>query len=149
MFFSDDMKDLITLFEKYSVQYLLVGGFAVNYYGYVRTTMDIDILVFPSKKNANQIMLSLKEFGFGETEIPRDYFSKEGCAIHLGVEPNRIDILTKLKDTCNRQVFNNSQKIQYEGLELNIISKGDLLECKKKSGRLKDLADAEELEKLT
>ena len=148
MFFSDDMKDLITLFEKNSVQYLLVGGFAVNYYGYVRTTMDIDILVFPSKENANQIILALKEFGFGATEIPPDYFSKEGCAIHLGVEPNRIDILTKLKDISNSQIFNNSQKIQYDGLELNIISKEDLLECKKKSSRLKDLADAEELEKL-
>ena len=148
MFFSGDMRDLMNLFEKYSVQYLLVGGFAVNYYGYVRTTMDIDILVFPSQKNANQIILALKEFGFGSADIPIDYFSKEGCAVHLGVEPNRIDILTKLKDISNRQIFNNSKKIQYDGLELNIISKEDLLESKKKSSRLKDLADAEELEKL-
>jgi hypothetical protein len=38
MFFSPDMKDLLGLFEKHQVKYALVGGFAVNFYGYMRTT---------------------------------------------------------------------------------------------------------------
>lgn len=53
MTLTPDMKDLIDIFETKSVQYMLVGGFAVICYGYVRTTQDIDILVYPSLKNAD------------------------------------------------------------------------------------------------
>ena len=44
MQFSADMKELLHLFEEHGVQYTLVGGHAVNYYGYVRTTQDMDLL---------------------------------------------------------------------------------------------------------
>jgi len=60
MIFTDDMRDIISLFEKYKVEYALVGGFAVNYYGYVRTTQDIDFLIFPSKENTEQIKKHFK-----------------------------------------------------------------------------------------
>ena len=66
----------------------------------------------------------------------------------MGVEPNRIDFLTKLKGISNRQILDRVKRVEFEGIKLNIISKIDLLESKKASDRLKDLADAEELEKL-
>ena len=65
----------------------------------------------------------------------------------MGVEPNRIDFLTKLKGISNRQILDRVKRVEFEGIKLNIISKIDLLESKKASDRLKDLADAEELEK--
>ncbi len=148
MVFTKDMRDLINLFEKHKVQYALVGGFAVIYYGYVRTTHDIDFLLFPSKENASKIMKALTEFGFGEAGIPEEFFMKEGTAIHIGVEPNRIDFLTVLKGVSNIEVFKHIKRVDFEGTKLNIISKNDLLQSKKASERLKDLADAEELEKL-
>ncbi len=148
MIFTNDMKDIVELFEKFNVQYALVGGFAVNFYGYVRTTQDIDFLLFPSTENADRVMKALTEFGFGNSGIPREYFTKEGTAVHIGVEPNRIDFLTKLKGISNLQIFKDIQRVEFEGTLLNIISKKDLLQSKKTSERLKDLADAEELEKL-
>lgn len=48
MILTQDMKEFIALLEKYQVEYVIVGGFAVNYYGYIRTTQDIDMLIFPS-----------------------------------------------------------------------------------------------------
>lgn len=147
MLFTEDMKDLIALFTKNNVKYVLVGGFAVNYYGYVRTTQDIDILLYPFKKNAKKIMKSLKEFGFGKAGIPQEYFETEGTAIHLGVEPNRIDLVTYLKGVSNDQIFANMNQVDYEGIKINIISFKDLLDCKRSSDRQRDLADAEELEK--
>ena len=148
MIITSDIRDLIDIFKQNSVQYALVGGFAVNYYGYVRTTQDIDILIFPSLENANKITESLIEFGFGEAGIPHEFFTKEGTAIHLGVEPNRIDLLTKLEGVSNNEIFKHIQAVEFEGLHINIISKQDLIKCKKASKRLKDLADAEELERL-
>jgi len=147
MYFSDDMKDLIKLFNEYGVSYVLTGGFAVNYYGYIRTTQDIDFLVLPSKENADKVMKALKSFGFGKIGIPKSFFEEAGNALHLGVEPNRIDLLTHLPGINNSQIFNNFQKVKIDNICINIISYSDLIQAKKKSKRLRDQADAEELEK--
>ena len=48
MQFSADMTKLLSLFGRFGVRYVLVGGHAVDYYGYVRTTQDMDLLVLPT-----------------------------------------------------------------------------------------------------
>ncbi len=145
---TQDMKDLIDIFDKHNVEYLLVGGFAVICYGYIRTTQDINFVIYPSQDNSIKMMKALKEFGFGNAGIPIEYFQKEKSAIHIGVEPNRIDFLTSLQGVSNEKIFKNKINIQYNNKTLNIISKEDLIKCKKATGRLKDLADIEELEKI-
>lgn len=148
MLFSDDMRDLVVLFEKHKVDYALVGGHAVNFYGYVRSTQDIDLLIYPSKQNASKVMTALAEFGFGEAGIPIERFETPGSAIHLGVEPNRIDLLTHLKGMDVDQVFANLNRAEVGGILLNVIGRTQLIEAKRGSDRLKDQADAEELDKL-
>jgi predicted nucleotidyltransferase len=134
MIFTQDMKEFIEFLEKYQVEYVVVGGFAVNYYGYIRTTQDI-------------MIKALDEFGFGSAGITRECFESAGTAVHLGVEPNRIDLLTNLKGVSNEEIFKRKKRIKYEKMFLNIISLKDLLECKRCSDRPKDLADVDELEK--
>ncbi len=148
MLFSDDMKELIQLMNRHGVQYAMVGGFAVNYHGYVRTTQDIDFLVYPSEENAVRMMAALTEFGFGNAGIPQEYFARKGTAVHIGVEPNRIDFLTHLAGVANEVIFSNLEDVVIEDVSTKMISFHDLISVKKKSKRLKDLADAEELEKI-
>ena len=145
---TNDMKDLIDLLEKHQVEYMLIGGFAVICYGYIRTTQDIDFLIYPSELNAKKMMNALTEFGFGNAGIPQGYFNQEGTAIHIGVEPNRIDFLTSLQGVSNAELFKNKTTLLLEGKEINIITKKDLILVKKSAGRAKDLADVEELEKI-
>ncbi len=149
MLFTDDMRELLRLFEKHGVEYVLVGGFAVNYYGCVRTTQDIDFLIFPSPDNALRIMQALNDFGFGSAGIPQECFERPGSAVHLGAEPNRIDLLTKLKGVSNSAVFAAAQSIEFAGVSVNIISFEHLLEAKRSSDRPRDLADADELLKIS
>jgi hypothetical protein len=113
------MKEFIDLLEKYQVEYVVVGGFAVNYYGYIRTTQDIDILIFPSLKNAQNMIDALDEFGFGSAGITRGCFETEGTAVHLGVEPNRIDLLTNLKGVSNEEIFKRKKRQNRKALILN------------------------------
>ena len=148
MQFSDDMKALIRLFKRHRVRYVLVGGHAVNYYGYVRTTQDMDVLVFPSSGNADRIMRAIGEFGFAGAGIPQGLFEREGGAVHLGVEPNRIDILTSLVGAANDEIFARSRVVQIDDVEVSIISLEDLLRVKRGSKRPRDLADADELSKI-
>ncbi len=148
MLFTSDMRDFIGFLEKNRVKYVLVGGFAVNYYGYVRTTQDIDILIVPSRDNAARTMKALMEFGFGNAGIPQKCFETEGTAVHLGVEPNRIDLLTHLKGVSNAEILARAQRVNCNDISLAIISLRDLICCKKNSKRAKDLADADELAKI-
>jgi predicted nucleotidyltransferase len=145
MLLSADMRELIALFRRHRVRYLVVGGHAVNYYGYVRATQDMDLLVFPSPENAQRIMNALSEFGFAGAGIPSQLFEQEGGAVHLGTEPNRIDILTSLKGISNNEIFAGAQTVEIDGETVNIISFDHLLEVKKSSDRPRDLADADEL----
>ena len=148
MQFSADMRALLRLFEEHGVQFTLVGGHAVNFYGYVRTTQDMDLLVSPTADNAQRIMGALTEFGFGGAGIPQELFERDGGAVHLGVEPNRIDILTSLKGVSNTKIFSGSEVVEVDGVTVNIISLDDLLQVKRCSDRPRDLADADELAKI-
>ncbi len=145
---TDDMKELLALFRRHGVQYAVVGGFAVNYYGYVRTTQDIDVLINPTLENADRVMNALTEFGFGGAGIPREILEHGGGAVHLGVEPNRIDILTSLKGVSNRVIFDGIRTVEIDGQEVMIISREHLVQAKTASDRPRDLADADELSKI-
>ncbi len=148
MLFSQDMRDLLEIFERNSVEYVLVGGFAVNYYGYIRTTQDIDFLVYPSNENASRLMSALTDFGFGGAGIPEETFEQPGSVVHLGVEPNRIDLLTHLKGVKNDHIFSNIKRVVIYDVAVNMISLQDLIAAKRSSDRPRDRADAEELERI-
>jgi len=120
----------------------------VNFYGYVRATQDIDFLILPSKANAEQMTLTLAEFGFADAGIPQKFFEQPGAAIHLGVEPNRIDLLTRLVGLNHETIFANSHRVSLDSVAVNIIALEDLLKVKRASARLRDQADAEELARI-
>ncbi len=67
---------------------------------------------------------------------------------NLGVEPNRIDILTGLKGVSNRVVFDGAEPVEIDGQEVMIISRDHLIQVKRSSERPRDLADADELTKI-
>ncbi|MEI6211672.1 MAG: hypothetical protein WCR06_08610 [bacterium] len=67
---SPDMRDLLQLLLRHEVKFAVCGGFAVSYYGFIRTTLDLDLLVFPSTENAERMMRALAAFGFGGAGIP-------------------------------------------------------------------------------
>lgn len=85
---------------------------------------------------------------FGGAGIPGEAFVRGGSAIHMGVEPNRIDLLTHLKGPSPSRVLANAKRVEVDGLTVNIISLDDLIASKASSERLRDQADVEELRKL-
>lgn len=145
MTLTEDMKDLLELLERHGVAYAVIGGFAVNYYGYPRLTQDFDILVVPSADNAEKVLAALAEFGFGGVGLRADFLSREGAALHLGVEPNRIDLLTSVLGIASGDVVRGARMIEVDGVGFRLISRDHLIIAKRASKRAKDLADAEEL----
>ncbi len=56
-----DFKELLELLEKYRVDYMIVGGYAVAFHGFPRFTKDLDIFYSNSKRNVNRLVEALKE----------------------------------------------------------------------------------------
>lgn len=50
-----DFKEFLKLLNENEVEYLLIGGYAVNYYGYVRPTGDMDIWISVNRENAEKV----------------------------------------------------------------------------------------------
>lgn len=146
---SPDMRDFLALLIKHNVQFALCGGFAVTYYGFIRTTMDIDILVFPSEANAARIMQALAEFGFGHAGITPSAFENPGAVITLGAQPNQIDVLTSMSTESADAIFADLNLAEIWGMQIPVVSRRSLLQAKKEAGRPKDRIDYEELTALS
>src|SRR5271165_6258449 len=63
-----DFKDFLRLLSSSEVEYLVIGGYAVNYYGFARATADLDIWIGISPDNAERAASVVRQFGFTQAE---------------------------------------------------------------------------------
>jgi hypothetical protein len=132
------------LLNSNSAEYLLVGGYAVNHYGYSRATGDMDIWIGIDAPNATKAARALQEFGF--VGASADILCEPGKVIRMGVPPLRLEILTSISGVVFSDCYAARETVELDGIPIPVISLADLLKNKRASGRLKDLADVEELE---
>ena len=140
-----DFSEFLKLLNSKQVEYLVIGGWAVGFYGYPRATGDMDIWVSKTEKNASKIIESLKEFGFDVPNLSPALFTKENQVTRLGLQPLRIKILTTISGVSFDECFNNRQTILMNEVMINIIGLEDLKKNKSTSKRFKDLDDFEKL----
>jgi len=141
-----DFKEFLRLLKEYEVRYLLIGGYAVNYHGYIRATGDMDIWVARNTDNAKKIVAVLKAFGFGNNpEITPELFMQENKIIRMGVPPVRLEISTSISGVEFDACYQVRMIDKVDGVEVNLIDLENLMKNKKASGRPKDIADLEKL----
>lgn len=136
---------LLAAFLAAEVEYAVVGGVAVNRHGYVRATNDLDIFIRPTEENAHAAFNALLTLGVPLEDLtPADLLDDEEN-LRFGPEEDHIDILASIGEMPFDQVWRNRIDTDVHGLSVPFISKPDLIENKRQVGRLRDLADAEEL----
>jgi predicted nucleotidyltransferase len=140
-----DFKEFLKLLAAYKVEYLLIGGYAVGYYGYPRATADMDIWIAMNPANAGKIVAALKEFGFNLPELSAELFLKEWQIIRLGVPPVRIELATTISGVNFSECYAQRVRDVLDGVKVNLISLEHLKANKKACGRHQDLADLENL----
>lgn len=70
-----DFKEFLRLLADHKAEYLLIGGYAVGYYGYPRTTANMDVWVAIDDANAAKLVRILTEFGMAADELTPACFS--------------------------------------------------------------------------
>lgn len=140
-----DFKEFLQLLNEKSVRYLIVGGFAVGIHGYVRATADIDIWISPAPDNAERVVEVLRAFGFGASGVEAEWFTRPNDIFTLGVAPVKIELMTAISGVEFEECFANLRVSELDGIPVNVINLEYLRLNKAASGRLKDLADLEQL----
>jgi predicted nucleotidyltransferase len=140
-----DFKEFLKCLNVHEVEYLLIGGHAVAYHGYPRSTANMDVWVEVSETNATKFVAALAEFGFGIPELPPPVFLKAGRIIRLGVLPNRIEVQTVIDGVQFVECYPRRMVAEIDGVRVNLIALEDLKTNKRACGRSKDLADLDHL----
>jgi len=125
------------------VEYLVIGGYAVNYYGFARATAHLDIWIGIAPGNGERIAKVVREFGFAQADAAT--FLEPGKVIRMGVPLVRLEILTTISGVEFAGCYARRRQAELDGVRINLIRLDDLKRNKEASGRLKDRLDLERL----
>lgn len=140
-----DFKEFLKLLNEHDAGYLLIGGYAVGYYGYARATMGMDVWIAIKPENAERVVAALRDFGFGTPELTPDLFLQVDRIVRMGIPPMRIEIHTGISGVDFDECYRDRVVDTFDGVSVGIISLHHLKINKKASGRYKDLDDLENL----
>lgn len=145
-----DYRDLLAALDRAAVEFVIVGAHALASHGYVRATIDLDVLVRPTDDNARRVVAALTEFGppLAAHGVSVQDFARPGTVYQLGVPPLRIDLLTEISGVAFEDAWSSRIRAVIDGIRVNVLGRETLLRNKRASDRPKDRHDVEELERL-
>lgn len=129
------------------VKFVLLGGLAVNLYGYRRATSDMDILFEASEDNSERLIKSLEKMGYDTSSIASGELQKK-INFRLGEPALSVDFMNATKGIDCDEVFQNAKIFEIENLKVPVIHINHLIENKIALNTFKDLADAEKLKEI-
>ena len=140
-----DFLDLLKFFNAERVKYLVIGGMAVNYHGYHRSTGDLDVWVAISPENQDRLATALTKFGFSAKSVAHRPLLEEKKFIRIGEQPVRVEIHGGISGVEFDSCFARAEICTIQGTEVPFISLRDLHTNKRAAARTKDQADLEAL----
>jgi hypothetical protein len=142
-----DFRDMLSCLKDEGVEFIVVGAYALAAHGFPRATGDIDVWVKNTPENAQRVMNALAKFGAPLAGLTAEDFTSPDMVLQLGVEPSRIDLLTGIDGVGFDEAWQGRVGVTVGELEIDVLSKADLLRNKLATGRDKDQGDIVWLEK--
>lgn len=136
----DQLQTVFASFQKNDVEYLVIGGIAAVLYGVPRATFDLDILIKPTKENAQKLLDALAALDFGTVELTSadEIISNE---ITIFTERIRLDVQTSTPGIVFEEAWPRRVTMSYKGQKFEVVSLPDLIQSKTAAGRDVDLED--------
>jgi hypothetical protein len=115
---NQDFEDILVELARAGAEFIVVGAYALAFHGAPRTTGDIDIWIRPTRDNAFKVHRALIAFGapLASAGLTVDDLHHAGTVYQIGVEPRRIDILTKISGvptSCARTSSTDHQQTRF------------------------------------
>jgi hypothetical protein len=140
-----EYKEMLSLFAKHRVRYLVVGAYAVMRYTEPRYTKDLDPWVDAAPNNAQRVFRALVEFGAPLKGFQPSDFTTPHAVFQIGMTPIRIDVMLHVEGVKFSTAWRNRKTTRIGRQTVHFISKADLIKCKRKAGRPQDLIDVDHL----
>lgn len=136
--------------NEFHVQYIMIGGFAVNLHGFSRTTGDVDIWLKDEINNRRNLGKALVQFGYDENTFQEIDFVPGWTDFYIGTGI-RLDIITTMAGLENitfDEAFNHATIAEIVNVHVPFLHINQLIKNKKATNRPKDIIDVIELEKI-
>ena len=130
-------------------RFLVVGAHAMAIHGVPRATGDLDLWISPDHANSERVWQALLAFGapVGELGVSREDLETPGMVVQIGIPPRRIDLLTEASGLVFDEAWQNRATHRVGSHDVTFLSRQDLVRNKQATGRAKDLADLDVLER--
>jgi predicted nucleotidyltransferase len=146
-----DARALLKLLAEHQVDYVVVGGLAVQTHGFVRSTVDLDIIPRPDLSNLGRLAEALGEAGatmFGTAQpvnVTDPHLLQRAPFVPLMTEHGRFDILS-IHSTAGaprsyEDLKERALQLDLDGTPVTVVGLDDLIRMKRAAGRDEDLAD--------
>ncbi|MEY4903972.1 MAG: hypothetical protein RLZZ292_1787 [Bacteroidota bacterium] len=148
--FFEEHQQVIRSLIKHDVRFLLIGGYAVMFHGYRRSTGDMDLWLEPTNENKKQFLLVLQDLGIEDEDIEvlKEIDFSKHQVFSFGEEPQKIDFITYINQVAFEEAYANKTVADFENLLLPVLNLRELILSKMNTGRKKDESDVEELQRL-
>ncbi len=143
-------QEILELMLKHEVEFMLIGGYAVIYYGYMRTTGDMDLWLKPTNDNKFNMCKVFDEAGYEAQDIMalENLNFEKKIVFSIGSLVHKIDFHTHIDFIQYHEAEKNKVIAIIDEMKLPIIHLNDLILSKMNTDRLKDKADIEELQRI-
>lgn len=116
-----DFRDILRAFCDEKVEFLVVGGYAMAFHGFVRATGDIiDLWIRTSDENAGRVWRALQTFGASLFDLTVEDLQTPGIVFQLGIVPTRIDVLTQISGVEFEDAWQSRQTVEIENLQIPV-----------------------------
>ena len=143
-----DFKDLLAEFASAKVEFVIVGGYAVAFHARPRATKDLDIVLLGSADNLSRAVHALERFGAPPVVLKGIGGMSPDEIVYLGQPPLRVDFLRRIDGVDTEALFANAISTRWDGVDVRLISRADLIANKRAVGRPQDRIDAALLERV-
>jgi hypothetical protein len=155
-----DVEAIFRALNEANVRYLVVGGLAVIAHGYVRATVDIDIVLHLEPENVMRAMNALEAIGyqplvpvdaidFADPKKRQSWIEKKNMIVfqmrHSDPQSTRLDIFVSEPFSFSQQ-YERAFWDEVRGIRVPILCYDELIRLKRSSGRPQDLGDIAELQ---
>lgn len=146
---NEDFRDLLEALLRAGARFLVVGAHAMAVHGVPRATGDLDVWIDSEPGNVERVWQALVQFGapVRGMGLSREDLLTPGMVVQIGLPPRRIDILTEVSGLAFDEAWAKRTLHSIGSQEVPFLGRADLVRNKRASGRPKDLADLDVLER--
>ena len=139
--FEPEYFELLSAFLAREVRFLIIGGYAVGFYGVLRGTKDLDLWIEVSPDNAQRIRAAIDDLGFVADSLTLEVLLDPGFNIEVGTPPVVVELIKRIAAPPFEDCYARRQLVEFQGLTLPFLQLEDLIESKARAHRYKDLDD--------